>query len=69
MSVEELLRKIHKKQDEMDCTADGVVIHVTGFDRICAKVCGRHETIHAFGDDVQEALANLLKAFAAQQAA
>jgi hypothetical protein len=43
-----------------DCTTDGIVVHVNGFGRVCAKVQSRkHGTIVGWGDEIEDALNNL----------
>jgi hypothetical protein len=56
------LTLIQSAMDGMDCTTDSPMIFVNGYNRVCAKVHTRNKgTIAGWGDEVQDALQNLLK--------
>lgn len=43
-----------------DCTTDGVVIFVNHWGRFCAKVSRKNHVFAGWGDELPEALENLL---------
>jgi len=56
--VNATLITVQNQMDRLrDCTTDGILIHVNGFGRLCAKVHSRkHGMIVGWGDTIEEAL-------------